>query len=119
MGKKVLFVDDNADWRAMMEMSLKEAGYEVSTAKDASEALLQMGEGKPAVMVLDLDLAGESGAMLMKFVKQNDPDLPIILYTGLDQDAEVIMTLLAEGAHSYVRKGSPQELIQALEEVLK
>jgi len=35
----------------------------------------------------------------MKFLKQNDPELPIVLYTGMEHDGEAIMALLQEGAH--------------------
>jgi two-component system chemotaxis response regulator CheY len=39
MGKKVLIVDDSASIRQMVEMTLKESGYEVTVAKDGLEAL--------------------------------------------------------------------------------
>ena len=117
MGKKILFVDDDTSWHVVVTTWLQDAGYEVLTAADASEAM-GLAEGI-SLAILDLNLAGENGVMLMKFLKQNDPELPVILYTGMDHDGEAIMTLLEQGAHSYVRKGSQQELVQAVDLVLQ
>jgi CheY-like chemotaxis protein len=117
MGKKILFVDDDTSWHVVVTTWLQDAGYEVLTAADATEAM-GLAEGV-ALIILDLNLAGENGVMLMKFLKQNDPELPIILYTGMEHDGEAIMALLQEGAHSYVRKGSQQELLQAVDLILQ
>ena len=117
MGKKILFVDDDTSWHVVVTTWLQDAGYEVLTAADATEAM-GLTEGV-SLIILDVNLAGENGIMLMKFLKQNDPELPIILYTGMEHDGEAIMALLAEGAHSYVRKGSQHELVQAVDLILQ
>ena len=119
MGKKILFVDDDNNWHVVVTTWLQDAGYEVLTARDASEAMAQTEGVELSLAILDLDLAGENGVMLMRFLKQNNPDLPVILFTGMEHDGEAIMNLLQEGAHSYVRKGSQQELLQAVDLVLQ
>jgi DNA-binding NarL/FixJ family response regulator len=55
----------------------------------------------------------------MNFVRENAPDARIMLYTGTEQDAEIIMYAMANGAHAYVRKGSPQELLREVEAILQ
>ena len=115
MGKKILFVDDDKDWRFMVATWLGDAGYEVLTAADATEAMT-VGEGADlGLIILDLDLAGENGVVLMQFMKQNYPDTPIILFTGLSHDADTILALLREGAHQYVRKGPQADLVKAVQ----
>ena len=52
--------------------------------------------------------------MLMRFFKRNQPDVPIILYTGLGHDDEAIQEMLRQGARQYVRKGPLAELLQAV-----
>src|SRR5437868_1047800 len=88
MGKKILFIDDDQSWHVMVTTWLQDAGYEVLTATDATEAM-GLTEGV-ALIILDLNLAGENGVMLMKFLKQNDPELPIILYTGMEHEGDAI-----------------------------
>jgi two-component system OmpR family response regulator len=111
MGNKVLFVDDDEHWREIVAIALKEAGFEVSTAQDASEALLQAEAVGPDLLILDLNLAGESGLTLMKYLKRNYPAVPILLYTSTDHDEAAILAMLKEGADQYLPKGSMEELI--------
>jgi hypothetical protein len=54
-------VDDDADWRKAASLALEGAGYGVITAKDASEAMEQGEACKLGLIVLDLNLGGESG----------------------------------------------------------
>ena len=118
MGKKILFVDDEDDWREVAEMYLKDSGYDVLTARDATEALGQTEGVDLSLIILDLNLAGENGLMLMKFLKRNHPDVPIILYTGQEHDSMAIAQMLKQGAQQYVRKGTLGELLKAVQGVL-
>jgi len=119
MRKKILFVDDEDDWRFMVTACLNEGGYEVLAARDASEAMLQTEGVTLDGIILDVNLAGENGLMLMKFLKRNHPDVPIILYTGLNHDEAAIQTMLKEGAQQYLRKGTMEELFNTVQGVIK
>jgi len=112
-------VDDDQDWRFVIDTTLSGAGYEVVTVENATEAWTRAGEFEPHLVIIDLDLAGESGLMLMKFLKENNPDARIMLYTGTEQDAEIIMHALDQGAQAYVRKGAPEDLLREVEAVLE
>jgi DNA-binding response OmpR family regulator len=114
MGKKVLFVDDDENWRGKVSNSLKSAGHDVLAAKDATQAMLQAEEAKLGLIILDLDLGGEDGLMLMKFLKRNHPGVPIILFSETEHDEEEVKAMLLLGAHQYLRKGSMEELIKAV-----
>jgi len=71
------------------------------------------------VIVLDVNLNGESGVVLMKFLKRNHPGTPVILYTGMQHDDESIQNMLQNGAQQYVRKGTMEELLKAVESAAK
>jgi DNA-binding response OmpR family regulator len=114
MGKKILFVDDDENWRVKVASSLKGTGHEVLAAKDATEAMLQAETGKLGLIVLDLDLAGEDGLVLMKFLRRNHPDVPVILFSDTEHDEEAVKGMLLQGAHQYLRKGSTEELVRAV-----
>jgi two-component system response regulator FlrC len=111
MEPKVLFIDDDPDWRKAASLALEGAGYGVITAKDASEAMEQ-GEGcKLGLIVLDLNLAGESGLTLMKYLRHNYPGVPVLLFTGLEHDDSTVRAMLDEGADQYMRKSGVEELL--------
>ncbi len=114
MGKKILFVDDDEMWRKRVSVSFESAGYDVVTAKDASEAMTLSEQVKPAVIVLDLNLDGEDGAVLLKFLRYNHPGVPILLFTCVDHDQPSIQKLLKMGADQYLPKTSMEELIVAV-----
>lgn len=118
MGKRILCVDDDKDWRYVLETTLTGAGYEVITVENANEAWTRADDFQPDLVILDLDLAGENGLMLMKFLRENNPEARIMLYTGTDQDAEIIMHALEHGAQAYVRKGAPEDLLREVETAL-
>ena len=111
MGKKVLFVDDEEDWRSMVKSSLGSAGFDVLVAKDASDAMRQAEGTELGLILLDLNLAGENGMILVKFLKLNHPDVPIVLYTGSEHDDAQVLEMLKSGVHLYLQKGSMEELI--------
>src|SRR5947209_8127036 len=114
MGRRILCVDDDKDWRFVLETTLTDAGHEVLTVGDATEAWQRAELFEPELVIIDLDLAGENGLMFMNFIKENNPEARILLYTGTDQDAEVIMYALQNGAHAYLRKGAPQDLLNEI-----
>jgi DNA-binding response OmpR family regulator len=118
MPKTVLFVDDDKNWRLMVETFLEDAGYDVVCVSDAAEALLRLNAIQPALILLDLDLGGENGLMLMKFVKQSHPDVPVMLYTGLEHGDQFVQNMLKQGADQYLRKGTMEQLLAAVRSAL-
>jgi CheY-like chemotaxis protein len=116
--KRILFVDDEGDWRLIAGTCLEEAGFEVVTARDAAEALRRMETVKLDGIILDVNLAGENGLLLMELLKQKHPGVPILIYTGMDHDSSAIQTMLKQGARQYLRKGSMTELCQTLKSMV-
>jgi CheY-like chemotaxis protein len=116
--KRVLFVDDEGDWRFVAGSCLEDAGFEVVTAKDQAEALQRMETLKLDGIVLDVNLAGENGLLLMEFLKQKHPGVPILVYTGMDHDEAQVQTMLKQGARQYLRKGSMADLCNTLKRMV-
>lgn len=108
---RILFVDDEEHWRSRASASLTEAGFDVVTASDGSQAMNEAGAAPMSLMVVDEDLAGESGVMLARFLRYNHPGVPTILYTSTEPDTEKTQKLMSQAADQCLPKSSIEELI--------
>lgn len=115
---KVLFVDDENDWRYMATLYLTECGYEVVTACDPTEALGRAAEMKPDLIVLDLSLGGQSGDTLMKLLAVTYPQTPILAYSGKELNEAAIQELREQGAYCCLHKGTMEELLEGVSEAM-
>jgi len=119
MAAKILFVDDEIEMGFMVSNLLKMHGYEVVTAESV-EMALELSDGMPlSAIILDINLAGEDGFQLMTYLKRNHPEVPIIIYSGMEHDEAVIQKALSQGASQYIRKGGPlDDLVTAVRNTL-
>ncbi len=78
----VLAVDDDIDILKLLAMRLQAAGYEVSKATSASEALGLIAMRRPDLVISDLRMPEMSGMDLFKVIHKNDPALPVIMLTA-------------------------------------
>ena len=108
---KILFVDDESHWREAATASLTKAGFDVLTAADGSQAISQAASGPLALMIVDEDLGGESGTMLAKFLRHNNPDVPTILHTRTEYEPEAALDMMNRCAVQCLPKGSVEELL--------
>ncbi len=104
----------------MISNILRFHGCDVMTAENVDVAL-NLADGMPLdVIILDVNLSGENGLEFMKILHRNNPDVPIILYTGMQHDDETIKKALEQGGRLYLRKGGHMdELVQAVHSVSK
>jgi len=80
--KRILVVDDEKSIRLCFREFLKDAGYDVSLAENAQEALKKLSERDYDVLVSDIVLPGISGLSLLKTVREALPNIPTIMMTG-------------------------------------
>jgi DNA-binding response OmpR family regulator len=113
VSKPVLLIDADQNWQSLATSCLENAGYSVLGARDASEGLQKSGPNL-GLIVLDLNLAGESGLILSTFLKRNYPEVPILLCTAMDHDEGTIRAMLDMGADQYHHKGTMDELLVAV-----
>jgi len=69
-GKKILLVDDDRDILEAMEMTLKDEGPEILTARDGNTAIALAEERKPDLVVLDMMLPKRSGFLVMERLRR-------------------------------------------------
>ncbi len=78
----LLVVDDDADMLRLLTMRLTAAGYRVSAAKSAEEALTQLDIERPQLVLSDVRLPGMDGLALFDEIRIHHPSLPVILLTA-------------------------------------
>jgi CheY-like chemotaxis protein len=78
----VLVVDDEAGIRDMVAMLLTNAGYDVATAEDGFDALLQMKARIPQVVVSDLNMPQMSGFEFLSVVRRRFPQVLVVAMSG-------------------------------------
>jgi two-component system response regulator HydG len=99
----VLIVDDEAVVRDSLRKWLREEGYEVGTAENATEALKRLVEQRWDLALVDIRMPGTDGIELQKRFRQIDPNLIVIIITGY-ASVETAVQALKQGAYDYVTK---------------
>jgi DNA-binding NtrC family response regulator len=82
MTEKVLLVDDEEEFVKTLAERMKTRGMDVSTSTSAMEALGKLEEQNFDAVVLDLMMPGVDGLQALKIIKQNQPEIQVILLTG-------------------------------------
>ncbi len=99
----VLIVDDEAVVRDSLGKWLREEGYDVGTAENATEALKRLVEQRWDLALVDIKMPGTDGIELQKRLRQIDPELTVIIITGY-ASVETAVQALKQGAYDYVTK---------------
>jgi DNA-binding response OmpR family regulator len=88
--RQVLFVEDTADTRDLVEFSLQSEGFTVVTAQTADEGLGLARTQPFALILLDIGLPDKDGLELCREIRRFDQQTPIVFYTAfaelLDQE---------------------------------
>jgi CheY-like chemotaxis protein len=114
-GVRALFVDDDADTRALIVMMLTHGGVEVRTAVSTPEALAACDEWRPDVLISDIGMPGEDGYALMKKLRARESKrgghIPAIALTAYGRQEERLRAL-SVGYEYYIPKPvEPAELL--------
>jgi CheY-like chemotaxis protein len=82
-GRRVLVVDDDPTIRLLLSKFLEMQNCEVETAAGGEEALDLLNAGHFDVIMVDLQMPGMTGIEFAEVVRQQHPDMPIALITGV------------------------------------
>jgi two-component system alkaline phosphatase synthesis response regulator PhoP len=81
-GNKILLVEDEDALAIGLEYNLCEEGYQVTRAADGKEALTQLASDKFDLIILDIMLPHLDGFEIAQKIRQDDPQLPILMLTA-------------------------------------
>src|SRR5947207_11387749 len=99
---RVLVVDDDDGVRTACRRGLVAAGFDVEVASDGGEAIEKV-DARLDVVVSDIEMPGIDGVQLLQRVRERDPDVPVVLVTGLPA-LDSAVRAVEYGAHRYLAK---------------
>lgn len=100
---KVWIVDDDSSIRWVLERALSGAGMECISFENADTVLAALGQGNPEVILSDIRMPGLDGLSLLNQIKQNYPQLPVIIMTA-HSDLDAAVSAYQHGAFDYLPK---------------
>jgi two-component system response regulator AtoC len=114
----VLIVEDKDSLRTMLRHALEAHGHAVLEARDEPEAVQQLQQARPVVVLTDLKLPVGDGFGVLRAAKELDPELQVVVMTayGSIQDA---VTAMKEGAMDFLAKPiDPDHLLLMVERAM-
>src|SRR5438094_7027076 len=100
---KILVVEDDPDIRKILELFLGEKGFRVKIADGAPRALELLGEEPIDLILSDVRMPGMSGLDLLRHVKEQDPDIQLVLMSAYSSVKDAVEAIQL-GAADYVEK---------------
>jgi DNA-binding response OmpR family regulator len=117
----ILVVEDEHDLQELLRFNLSRDGYNVAVAETGEQALQQVRQSAPVLVLLDLMLPGIDGLDVCRAIKADATlvELPIIMVTAKGEDADIVAGLEL-GADDYITKPfSPRVLMARVRAVLR
>ena len=116
---KVLIADDQELIRKSLEIVLNQESDMVVTesCENGLEVIEKVKRNKPDVILMDIRMPKMDGVVCTQYIKENYPQIKIIILTTFDDD-EYVFNALKYGASGYLLKGiSMKELSEAIRKV--
>ena len=119
---KILFVDDDADFRSDYSQQLRDAGFTVVEAEGETPAGELLRKDKYDLAIVDLVMENADGGFTLCYhVKKSNPEMPTILITGINSEAGLHFAIESEAERSWIKADSmlnkPMRFEQLLFEV--
>jgi DNA-binding NtrC family response regulator len=99
----ILLVEDKDSLRVMLCHALEAQGHSVIEARDEVEAVEQLRQARPAVVLTDLKLPAGDGFGVLRAAKELDPELPVVVLTAYGSIEDAVLAM-KEGALDFLAK---------------
>jgi len=117
---KVLVVDDSPMQREMISRVLKNVGINVTVASDGLEALEQIQQNCPDLVVLDIVMPRMNGYEVCRWLRSNlGENLPVVMCSSKREELDRYWGI-KQGADAYIAKPfRPQDLVVTVKQLLR
>lgn len=117
--ENILIVDDDPNLLRLLGIRLSAAGYGVQSARNAKEALGILKSIQPQLVISDLRMEGMDGMALFEKIRQQQPNLPVIIMTAHGTIPDAI-NATKQGVFSFLTKPfESQELLDTVEQAIR
>jgi two-component system OmpR family response regulator len=116
---RVLVVDDEPSLTDLLSMALRYEGWEIKTAGDGAEALRTAREFRPDAVVLDIMLPDIDGLELLRRLRADTADIPVLFLTAKDDVSDRIAGLTAGGDDYVTKPFSLEEVVARLRGLIR
>jgi two-component system, OmpR family, phosphate regulon response regulator PhoB len=119
--KKIVIIDDQAEIRDLVEITLKSGEYQVLKGTSGQEAVDLARTEKPDLIIMDVMMPGAiDGLEATRRIKDNPETegCTVLMLTGRSQEKDREQGLAAGAADYFMKPFSPLELIRKVEEVI-
>ena len=115
--KKIFIVEDEGDMCLLLNIMLQEKSIELEHVKTIAAAQEYLKKEEPSVVILDNKLPDGFGIDFVSYIKQNHPDVKVIMISGYTPEAKDIA--LENGADLFLEKPFTREqLYSSIKELL-
>ncbi len=116
---RLLIVEDNAADAELAQRLLTRSGLDLTAVVVETRAAFeeQLAGFRPDVILSDFALPGFSGAIALEIAQERQPDVPVIIWSGVLGD-EAAVELIKHGATDYILKDRPARLPSAIRRAL-
>ncbi|NUM35650.1 MAG: response regulator [Candidatus Brocadiae bacterium] len=108
--KSILLIDDDKDILDLLSLTLKKEGYQISTACDGLEAILNLGKENFDLLICDVDMPNLNGFQLIEFCKHKGIKTPVIFLTAKTEEQEELKGFQL-GAVDYIKKPYQKQIM--------
>ncbi len=120
--RKILVIDDNESIRIQLNELLTKENYQVFTANDVDEALIEIEKNQPDLILLDIILPKMDGFELLKNIRtiEKSKHIPVFVLTAKEITKKELKELKQNNVHQYIQKGeiTSPDLLQAIYQTL-
>ncbi len=116
---RVLVVDDEVNIAELISMALRYEGWDISTAHAGNKAVRLAKEQKPDAIVLDVMLPDIDGLEVLRRIRTNQPDVPVLFLTARDAVEDRVAGLTAGGDDYVTKPFSIEELVARLRGLMR
>jgi two-component system OmpR family response regulator len=116
---RVLVVDDEVNIAELISMALRYEGWAITTAHTGMKAIREAKDERPDAIVLDVMLPDIDGFEVLRRIRANQPDVPVLFLTARDAVEDRVAGLTAGGDDYVTKPFSIEELVARLRGLMR